>query len=195
MTEEKNKEKEYLERLHTTSQTKAFLGGEFLIWIWYQSETQKKDRIVDINSVGKIHYNFWIDDRIILESTGSETHSNTLKGGVPSQSVEATAALKSGKSVKEIKLGITVREAGDFSTVLNSQDLTPKSIKLPDIKKESQVEDEDMESALLSHRLIQTEMIVSILDQLFSEFLRIRMDKSWETKDSHTIREWIKNRH
>ena len=38
-----------------------------------------------------IELDIWVDDRIVLEATGNQSHQNVMKGGAPSQSREAEA--------------------------------------------------------------------------------------------------------
>ena len=100
-----------VEYLTTLVAAKRFLGRDFLTWLWYQAETRKSPVSIDSQTLEeKLKVDFWVDDRAILEATeGSDVHEHVLKGYKQSQSAEATAALMSGKTVKELKLGLNVK--------------------------------------------------------------------------------------
>ena len=157
MSEQQPKEANtYLDRLLTVCKSKTFLGREFLTWLWFQAEANETPFEITAPSGEKTSFDLWIDDRVILESSGSKAHVHTLKGGDPSQSLEAAAALKSGKTVSEVKIGISVEGYGEFTCVLNYQDLSPRSIQLPDV-----IEEEDLMNSIspLSVRLELTRVL------------------------------------
>ena len=181
----------YLDRLLTVCKSKSFLGREFLTWLWFQAE--KNDTPFEIVTPKDeiTTFDLWIDDRVILESSGSKAHTHTLKGGDPSQSLEAAAALKSGKTVSEIKVGISVDGYGEFTFILNYQDLSPRSIQLPEI-----IDEEDLVNSVspLAIRLELTRVLTSSLDKLFNEFLEQRVTEQWEDSSIDHIRSWIKEK-
>ena len=132
--------------------------------------------------------NLWIDDKIILEDPQTGSHKHSLKGGNPSASLEATAALVTGKTVTELKLGAHIDEK-EYTFTLNHKDLSPKSLGLPKVTTAS----EDPGYQLL-HRVECISEVTSMIDALFLLFLSTRTEESWENKEMESIREWIVER-
>lgn len=187
---------EHVEQIVTLTKAKGFLAREFLTWVWYQCE-KAPDAIRVRNPFGKgqLPTTMWVDDRIILEATSGEVHESILKGGHPSTSTEASLGLAAGKSVRELRLGITVEGLGDFTAVVNCTDLCPRGIQLPDL---SEAGDNDLQTrklgAPLGTRLSLVRVLTSFLDDLFAKFVDERMSKDWKSEGLTEMRQWIKER-
>lgn len=169
-------------------QAKSFLAGDFLLWLWYFTESQ--DNPVELEMPqrgGKLLVKVWVEDRLVLESLDSKAHSHTLKGGEPSRSSEADSALRSGKAVKELRLGLHIDPYGDFLVLLNSKDLSPRSVTLPGKSGEGS-------RLSLAYRLQMTDILIEALDSLFALFLSQRTEESWRKTNYPAIQEWIRNR-
>lgn len=169
-------------------QAKTFLAGDFLLWLWYFAESPNNPSDLDLPQ-GKTQVKLWVEDRLVLESHDNKGQIHTFKGGEPSRTLEAEFALKSGKVVKELRLGMHVDPFGDFISVLTAKDLSPKSIYLP-----SSNGDGPKASLGLAFRLQMTDLYVSVLDALFLKFLDVRADKDWREKELPAIREWVQAR-
>jgi hypothetical protein len=186
---------EHVDNLASISRAKAFLGKEFLTWLWYVSE---KSKSLD-GVAGKYEVDIWVDDRLVLESSSGKSHVNSLKGGEPSQSREAAIGLSLGKTVKELKLGVNVRGVGEYTAVLNSDGfstdgLAPKSVKLPTFDDTADGDRDDEDSPTVTLRLKQTQIFVKVLDGLFAKFMDERSSDKWENDSLAKIKSWIKTR-
>ncbi|MFK7825388.1 MAG: hypothetical protein AB8G05_14635 [Oligoflexales bacterium] len=186
----------YLEKLGTLTKTKAFLGKEFLTWLWYQAELRKEAFFLERSKdKGDLSFHFWIDDRIFLQPFDKQGHENLLRGGDPSQSEEAATSLASGMVIKEFKLGMNIRGVGDFTAVLNADDLNPKSLQVPgDQAGVWEDSDELDQSTIILTRIHQMECFTDALDFVFAEFLHDRTSGDWDTKTLRSIRNWISSR-
>ncbi len=181
----------HVEKLVHLSKAKSFLGSEFLTWLWHLSETNSNQLFVK-DSEGQSHEaSIWVDDRVSLESTTSIAHSQTLRGGEPSKSAEAAAALESGKSVKELKLGLSIMDVGDFIATLDATSLSPRSLTLPVLLDDKITEDR---ASSVEARLEQTQLYLDAIDDLFATFLEQRVESKWESEKVSDLREWIKER-
>ncbi len=183
----------HIEQLTTLSKAKGFLGREFLTWLRYVAETYKETITLDVpGREDGLDVDLWVDDRIVLEGTSGQSHQNVMKGGDPSQSREAEAALSTGKTVREMKLGMNVKGAGEFTAILNCDDLNPRSLKLPQRDKEDgAAPSEDLPVVL---RLRHLETYLTALDALFTRFLALRVEDEWEKGGLADMRAWIKKR-
>ncbi|RZA12357.1 MAG: hypothetical protein EOP10_31525 [Proteobacteria bacterium] len=170
-------------------QAKAFLSGDFLLWLWYFAESPQNPVEIDLARSGKTMIKLWVEDRLVLESHDNKAQVHTFKGGEPSRSLEAEFSLKSGKVVKELRLGLHIDPYGDFISLLSAKDLSPKSIYLPNHTQEG------APAPLgLAFRIQMTDVFLEALDGLFLKFLEVRADKQWREQDLPAIRTWIQAR-
>ncbi|MEZ4744229.1 MAG: hypothetical protein R3B45_17555 [Bdellovibrionota bacterium] len=182
---------EHLEKLSNLAQSKLFLGKEFLTWVWYLTDTSSSLEI-PLDKKNKIKVELWIDDKILLESNGQTKEESLIRYGDPSQSAEAAIALESGKTVKELKLGIHIANYGEFTATLAHDQLIPKSLQLP-VQKEDD-DTYDNEFSKLENRIELTNLYMKTLDSLFLMFINERTDATWEGSQIDQIREWIKSK-
>ncbi|NRA64485.1 MAG: hypothetical protein HRU19_08385 [Pseudobacteriovorax sp.] len=180
-----------LEAIANTAKAKAFLGKEFLTWFWYKAERLDGQTLTVAGKSSQRTFTFWVDDRLVLESHNSKVHQQTLKGGEPSQSLEAAASLQSGNSVKELRIGLNIDGLGDIYCSLSGQNLEPRTVKLPDPPEEfASFEDFN----LLTYRLKATRAMIEVIDGLFGIFLLERTQDDWSNKGLSEIKTWIKGR-
>lgn len=181
---------DYIEDLAAVTKAKAFLGREFLTWLWFEAETAKDRHQVALDGQPLPEFDLWVDDRLVLDGTLGMSHQNTMKGGDPSHSQEAAASLATGKTVRELKLGLNIRGHGEYSAVLSCEDLFPRGLKLP----EPETDDGNPAPQSLAQRLQGMRVFLGILDGLFRRFLEKRVDASWESTALPAMRAWITQR-
>src|SRR5688572_20031545 len=80
-------------------QQKAFLGKEFLTWLWFRSERDgqvepAKAKPVTVEILGPI----------LLDAQYGDARASLLKGDSPATAPEARAALLEGKKLKKAKM-------------------------------------------------------------------------------------------
>ncbi len=178
---------DHITQLTTLAKAKTFLGREFLTWLWYTAETTKDRLIID-----KLDTDLWIDDRLSLEGTAAMSHQHLMKGGDPSHSREAATGLSTGKTVREMKFGCRIKGVGEFTALLQSEDLSPRSLTLPAPETESQEGSND--SLPINKRLDAMSAFLRVFDGLFAMFMTERTAPTWEDSTLPAIREWIKKR-
>lgn len=186
--EHSNSESLHIDKLIQVARTKTFLGREFLTWLWYYVDTAPDSvKVPSGQDKRSVNVSFWIDDRILLDSVSG--HQNLMRGGDPAHSPEASIALATGKTVKELKLGFHVKGVGDFSANLNSSDLCPRSVRLPG--NDLLGDDEDSSFLPIQQRIKQTALLLSIIDHLFETFLDLRLSSAWINEHQNDMKEWI----
>lgn len=178
---------DHVDEIHNQSAHKQFLGREFLTWLWYFAETHEGRFDFEMADGTKKSAQAWIDDRIVLTSKTGKSHEHIIKGGVPSTSDEAAISLQSGKAVKEMRIALEIDGAGLFHATLGGEELSPKSLLLPD-------PNDNVEASVLEQRIDAVHIFSRALDTLFSKFMDERTDKLWETTRINSIRNWIKTR-
>lgn len=159
---------------------KSFLVDEFLIWLWFRIE--KQEGLFELESGDRIEV--FIEDRIVLESSESESHENHIIGGRPAFSEEATTALKTGKLPKEMKFSCRTGER-EWHFSLRSKDYVIKGLKVESILRE------DVER--VEERLFLQEEFQDILDDLSRQFMLCRVDNNWDDTRQE-IKIWIDRR-
>ncbi len=168
------------EELISLSIAKPFLAREFLTWLWHLIE--KNHGAIQLSNNQTIE--MWIDDKLTLESTYTESKTNQLSGGNPAGSIEASAALRSGKLLKEAKLGIRTNDR-EWVFSLRSDDFIIKGLKLPSVitsEEERTVE-----------RLRLLKEFQNIVDNIYQQFFQIRTSDAW-TKIQKDLGDWIQTK-
>jgi hypothetical protein len=187
-----NHSPEYVEQLNAMVRAKGFLGREFLTWLWYLAEEEREPLKAESRH-GALEFDVWLGDRLVLEAATGLALEHVIKGGDPSQSQEAYTALTNGKSVRELKLGITIQGYGDYTATLHCDDLNPRSLKLPQPDDDTAEEGAPRELPIVL-RLQQTDAFLAALDGLFARFLQSRTAEGWEDGELKDIREWVRRR-
>ena len=165
---------------------KAFLGREFLTWLWFQSE-QSGGRI-EIPGLRTIEVSFM--DQMKLDLAGSETPQTVLVKGEQSRMREGIAALKEGKKIEEARVLIKPSD-NDFAVVIKGTWLSFGSLRTPPILPQGEMdEDEGAEAAFLEKISLLEEALESV-DDLFHHFIRLRVSEDWEKGHLPKIRSWI----
>ena len=159
-----------------------FLGKEFLTWLWYRSESAGGVfPLADEKSV-----TLWFDDRIVLELAFENVKEvNTIRGENPTGTEEAKAALRMGKKVSSAKFGMS-KDSRDWSFALSGDDLAFSGVKVPALL--SAEEDEQ-----ILERLTLLEELESVMDDLYKQFILLRLDEAGWGKELKGIQEWVQS--
>jgi len=165
-----------LDKMHRV----AFLGPEFLTWLWFRSETGSGEFALD-PEFGD--FEVWFEDKLVVGSATVNAQENLFKGGHPAGSLEARTALRLGKFATEAKLRI-VRGAQEWNFGLKAHDLCPNGIKIPGVL--SKEDDE-----IFYERMYLVEMLDTMVKGLFGLFLKVRISPRWAEDELPTIQRWI----
>lgn len=194
MSESQNILLEHIDNLTAISKAKGFLGREFINWLWYFADTQAGAvHMRSRKTSSEYEVQIWVDDRMVFETFAGKPLVHSMRGGDPGKSLEAVAAFQSGKTLKEIKLGLHVAGIGDFSAQLHcdglkSEGLSPRSLILPKSEAGSDAE------ATLIRRLQHTELFLDILDGLFAKFMDDRSTDAWQDKVMVKFKKWMQSK-
>ncbi len=158
----------------------AFLGPEFLTWLWYRTETVGE---IFNSKVLDGHIEVWFDDRLVVGSTMVNAQQNFFKGGHPPTSLEARTALRLGKLATEAKLRI-IAGTREWSFVLKASTMELSGVKVPAVLSK---EDDDR----IYERFFLLEQLDGIVKELFAMFLKKRLSPSWQRDELLAIQEWV----
>lgn len=160
-------------------ETRRFLGSEFMMWLWFKSETH--DGLMEVEGHGTVEVLY--DDRLVLEAYLAETERNTLKGGAPAYSQEAKVAMQHGKRVAQAKLRV-IKDGREWVFGYKAEGMDFSSIKIPAVL--SRQEDEKF-----YERMYLVEEIEQIMDALYAEFIAIRLSPQWQEAMVPAMKKWV----
>lgn len=171
-----------------TDDTKGYLGNEFLLWLWYKTDT-KNGTFISSNAISGYTppcVNIVLERSLDLECAYGQTGSDGIRTDGPTQTPEAKQAVKIGKLPR--RTGMTLEYAGSqYILNINPETMTIQSCKLPEPDTEA-----DTVHAQFQERISSITNLWKGINILYSVFLDDRTATDWD----HTtllIKEWIVN--
>ncbi|OPZ05600.1 MAG: hypothetical protein BWZ10_03028 [candidate division BRC1 bacterium ADurb.BinA364] len=161
---------------------KAFLGTEFLTWLWHKSELE--DGKIALKNEDPVEVQF--QDAMTLEAHYGEATIQTLRGETPGASAEARSALIEGKKAKRAKIHLAQGEM-EWTFVLRGDTFDFGSIKVP-APKGLPIEES------VSLRLQAVDRLFELVHRLFETFLEIRLQPGEWAGEIARFRQWIETK-
>ena len=156
------------------------LAAEFYAWLWWRSE--QREGALDVGGdVGRL--TVWMDDKLAFRSADETKVSATMTGVNPSRQLAAKAALRDGKVLQEVRIGIR-RDDREFSVTLKGPGVDIARVKLP------QAVDGSGEEALYDRMFLYEELHL-VLGRMFATFSEERGSAMWGDKVLPEIRTWV----
>ena len=153
------------------------LGLEFLTWLWWRSETSSPSfRHPDGEEV-YVHF----DEHLEFRGERSAARRAVLRAGMPAASMEARAALRSGKTLATARV-LLARAEDEVRFTLRAETLDVSGLRLP------APEGETRDARLLASLEMQDRFFED-LDLCLLAFLRVRCGPEWEA-EAERIRMW-----
>lgn len=156
------------EKLKFLQQNRAFLGREYLTWLWYKVDSC--NHVIDLEGYEPFHLYF--NDKMVLSSANGAVREHSLKGGTPAYASEAKRALRKGKLVSEANFIMKQGNKKLWTWSMKADDLSFRAMKLPP------VEAEEAGDYLLS-RIEATQVLVDVHHHLYREFLKLRLSQAF----------------
>ncbi len=113
------------------SDTHAFLGEEFLTWLWFKVDSAGGQFTLP----GGVALGVVLDDFLAFAPREGDETEQTLKKGLPTRSAEAAAALRNGCRLRRAKL-ILGEGPAQWSLVVDGPTLNLLSVRLPEDSEE-----------------------------------------------------------
>jgi recombination associated protein RdgC len=167
---------------------KAFLGREFLTWLWFKSE-QGAGRI-EISGGDVVEVIFL--DRMTLDLSDADTPQTVTIKGEHSELREGMAALKEGKKIEEARIRIRSNE-NDFTLVLKGTWFSFGSFRTPPVLPSEEAEADESAEGRFLEKAYLVDQGMEILDALFAHFLDLRISEKWESVELPALRGWIES--
>ncbi len=156
--------------------THAFLGEEFLTWLWFRIDTTGGD----FELGGGRSVAVAIDDFLAFAPGDDDELEQTLRKGMPTHSREARTALRNGRRLRKAKL-IVAEGPLQFGVTLDGESLNLSSVKLPDDSEECEsAQDRNLERAanfFALHELLGGLYHVFLDDRLRPEYLKTSAER------------------
>lgn len=158
-----------------------FLGNEFLLWLWFVTDTDTDTlKLADDSEV-----TIMLARSLTLECPRGQTGHETISHEGPTRLPEARRAIQSGKLPR--KVGVTmVRHDQQYEFAIQAETLAIAGAKLPPMPEE--VSDA---RAKLEERATQIRGLLESFDLLYDAFGARRFGKDWET-ELVEIQKWLK---
>ncbi len=158
----------------------AFLGSEFLTYLWFMSETSESHYRIDEESDP---FDIFFDDRLTVGGAQVNAQENLFRGGHPTSSLEAHAALRLGKLATEARVRL-VRGAQEWAFVFKAGDLSISALQVPAVLSKN---DEDR----FYERMYLVEELEKMLNHIYRNFLEAKLSDAWRTELLPEIRSWV----
>ncbi len=169
----------------------AFLGEEFLTWLWYRQETGKATFEIEDPSAGNSReLGVTLADFLCLVGNDESETEQTLRHGLPTRSPEATTALLSGKRLSRAR--VILAEGEDvWEFTLDGPTLALLSVKCP----EPDADEIDGDARLRDQARMEAFLDLSdLVDALYRRFLRERLSEAWKQSALPAMRRWVESR-
>ncbi|MDZ4752967.1 MAG: hypothetical protein SGJ11_00540 [Phycisphaerae bacterium] len=161
-----------------------FLGNLFLLWLWWQCDTQ--EGIVETGPRGTGPTVAVVIERLLdMECAWGVTGTQSLRGDAPTKVAEAAKALQSGKWPRKVGL-IVAAHGQEFRLALHGDRFAVSGLTLPKPEEENRLTPRQTLEQRVDHLLTLDRLLVL----LYETFLSERFGPSWETRAGQ-LREWI----
>ena len=168
-----------LERIRQT----AFLGKDFLIWLWFKSE--KEDRHFDLGELGVVE--LWFDAKIVLSSENDQGVESVTCIAPNHHLREARFALGQNKKISEATIRMRMGD-DEWSFALDATWFNFKSFKTPKV---IQDKSEDPEG-LFYEKMLLMERPVAVINALFRSYILLRISATWQSHEQAALVQWIR---
>ncbi len=159
-----------------------FLGREFLLWLWYNSELKGGTYEIDGQEV-----ELWVDKKIVLRHDDDEGSEKITCSGDNPHLKEARFALSENKQVTESRLKLKI-EDNEYTFSLDSEWLNLKAFKTPKVVQDV----DDDPDGIFYEKMFLIEQAVSAVDSIFTRYVGLRTSPEWEKTEKPALVNWIR---
>jgi hypothetical protein len=156
------------------------LGGEFLLWLWYRSETTGNRIDLMPEDAEAIQFgdeaavDLWVDARIAMRPPDTLKATSVFTGENPANTPESKVAVRGGKILEELRIGMRTDGDLEFLLTLKGSALELAGLKLP------ATEGAGFEE-LVFERMSLIEEVDRVLQRLFQRFAAERTGDGWRS--------------
>lgn len=155
---------------------RRYVGREFLVWLWFESEIMEGR--FEVEGFGPCE--IWLEGQIALTQ---DKEQSRLKGAAPSATPEAHEALRQGKLPAQARVRVNRGEL-EYAFLFNAETLGLSAVKIPKVMTEEGDEQ-------FYERMYLIEDLESLLGSLYGKFVALRLSTAWDANVLPAIRAWI----
>jgi hypothetical protein len=155
---------------------RRFVGREFLVFLWFESELF--EGLIPVEGFGPCELRL---EGMLTLSEGRE--QARLKGASPSGEPEAHQALRQGKLPVQARIRVTAGEL-EYVFAFNADTLAVAGVKIPAVVKD-EVDEQFYE------RMYLIEDLESLMAALYAKFIAVRLSTAWDEQVLPAIRAWV----
>jgi hypothetical protein len=164
-----------VDRIETT----RFLGGEFVLWLWFSRDVL--DGVLEIPGQGVVEVS--LESTLVLVDPLEDKERVTIRGRDPLGSLEAEHALLRGKLPRQVGLRFTF-EQNEWVATLDAASFALSGVKLPVLLSEGEEEH-------FHERMRFLEQLHDLVQGLYRHFLRVRLSPEWERGLLPAMQRWV----
>ncbi len=164
-----------VDRIETT----RFLGGEFLLWLWFCRDVCGGE----VRIKGRGALDVTLESQLALSDPIAEREKVAIRGADPCGSAEAAQALTAGKLPRKVGLRI-VHEQSEWVMTLDCHTLALSGVRLPAISSQDAHE-------IFLERMRLLERIHELVHALYGHFLGVRLSPAWQSELAPALRRWV----
>jgi hypothetical protein len=160
-----------------------FMGNEFLTWLWFLMERDPDG----LRNIITPDLTLSLGNRTVLENRSDAGVEIISIKGDDAGLEEARLALKKGAMVSELNLRC---ESGEkrWTFTLKGESMAITHLKMPET---APVQfGEDIEGSVIE-KVYLLEIVLSLLDNLFGRFIKLRVSNRWQEKVVPAMKKWI----
>ncbi|MBW2249768.1 MAG: hypothetical protein JRF60_03835 [Deltaproteobacteria bacterium] len=160
-----------------------FLGNEFLTWLWFIVENDM-ERLKKIEK-DLVYLN--IGNRIVLENKINDAVETITILGDDAGLEEGIISLGKGAVVTEINL-LYKSGNNEWRFTIKGESMNISNLKIPEtaiVESSEEIEGMVLEKAYLYEKATE------LIDNLFKEFIKLRVSGKWTESAVPEIRKWI----
>lgn len=155
---------------------RRYVGREFLVWLWFESEIMESR--FEVEGYGPCE--IWLEGQLALTM---ESEHSRLKGAAPSATPEAHEALRQGKLPAQARVRLNRGEL-EHAFLFTAESLALSGVKIPKVMKEETDEQ-------FYERMYLLEDLEGMLASLYGRFLGLRLSTAWNDTVAPMIRAWV----
>ena len=159
-----------------------FMGREFLVWLWFRSETGRG--LFELGE--KKTAELWFDGKITLQSENEKGKETVICAGEASNMKEARFALAEDKGVVQATIKLLIGD-NQWSFALDSTWMNFSAFKTPRVMQD-RGEDPD---GVFYEKIFLMEESVSAMDKIYSIFIKLRLSPEWADQEFPALAKWI----
>ncbi len=156
----------------------AFLGNEFLLWLWFVLENEGDTLTLSDGSTVAV----MLARTLVLDCPRGLSGNGTIRSDSPVKLPEARRAIQAGKLPRQAGM-ILVRHDQQYDFTLQAETLAINGAKLPPVEDgEERVKQED--------RIGQIRHLIETLNLLYDAFLQRRLGGEWP-RELERMQRWL----